>query len=1209
MVRTMANNTAPALTEAPAVLGNDPEDDYYFIYFWDLLTGYTDADGDLLAVSDLTVDHGTLRPSDYGSGFVFYPLANFNGTVNLNYKVIDSKGGITAATQSFVVLPVKDDPALTGTQTTLSAGAENTPYIVSAADLLTGFSDADGDALSISFLNANHGTVADNGDGTFTVTPFNDYHGDMTLSYGVDDGNGGSIYGLQSFNLVAANDAPSFGTGDGKVFLDRGIGSSLALQADGKILLVGTNTEGYHQFSLTRLNVDGSLDKSFFDHGKLLVYLGEFAKGRDIAVQADGTIFLAGYSALSPLSATGIDFAVVRIGRDGTVGAVIQPVNTKIDSAADEGSCIALQADGKILVAGTIQTFVAGSPEGSDFGIIRLNVDGSLDTSFGQGGKVIQGLGALGLIDVASDIAMQANGKIVVVGSAWTAGEQDDFGVIRLNMDGSLDNTFGNGGKLQLDVGGRNLRDWANSVLIQPDGKLLIAGTSWDGSDENFSLVRLNSDGSLDRSFDADGKLLVDVGAESDNGESVTLLADGKILVAGYSHRGGTEASGGFDFSVIRLNSDGSLDKSFNGSGKVVIPSGTYSIQSQYSYANGAYSNTAHTVAVQDDGKILLGGLRFDGSGSDQGVIRLNADGSLDTTFGLNILNGIVSYDFGGTPVVLDSDVTIYDEELVSNGNFSGASLTLSRHGGADIHDIFSASGNLRFSDGHAFLSDVDIGTVNSNGGILAIAFGANATQAQVNEVLSSIAFANDYIDAPTSIQLDWIFSDGNIADQGLGGALEAYGFSTVNIIDNHSPTLNEPITDQFATIGIAYTYTLPDHAFIDFDLGDILSYSAIQVNGNVLPAWLSFDSSTCTFYGTPTSADNGDLSIRITAADAFSASASDVFNIHVTHKITGTAGNNILGGTSGNDVIEALAGDDLLDGAAGIDTAVFSGQRDSYTLIRTTTGFTVQDDSGSDGTDNLTAIERLQFADRTLAFDLDGTAGQVYRLYQAALNRTPDMAGLGYWIEGMDNGMTLTLAGSGFINSAEFQSLYGSNPSNAQFVNLLYENVLHRDPDTAGFDYWDGELSRGLSREQVLIGFSESTENKLALMAFDMDGSMGQVYRLYKAALNRAPDAGGLDSWTRGVDHGMTLEQAASGFIQSAEFQSLYGSNPTNAQFVDLLYENVPHRDPDTAGYNAWMNGLANGLSREEALVGFSESTENKLALVGIVQDGISFV
>jgi hypothetical protein len=152
-------------------------------------------------------------------------------------------------------------------------------------------------------------------------------------------------------------------------------------------------------------------------------------------------------------------------------------------------------------------------------------------------------------------------------------------------------------------------------------------------------------------------------------------------------------------------------------------------------------------------------------------------------------------------------------------------------------------------------------------------------------------------------------------------------------------------------------------------------------------------------------------------------------------------------------------------------------------------------------------------------------------------------------------------------------------------------------------------ELSHGVSREQALTGFSESTENKVALMAFDMDGNMGKDYRLYQAAFDRQPDVSGLDYWYHQLNSGVTLEQVASGFINSAEFKALYGNNPSNAEFVTLLYDNVLHRAPDTGGFNFWMNDLDQGTSREQVLIGFSESLENQLSLVGIVQTGVEFI
>ena len=322
---------------------------------------------------------------------------------------------------------------------------------------------------------------------------------------------------------------------------------------------------------------------------------------------------------------------------------------------------------------------------------------------------------------------------------------------------------------------------------------------------------------------------------------------------------------------------------------------------------------------------------------------------------------------------------------------------------------------------------------------------------------------------------------------------------------------------------------------------------------------------------------------------------------------LRGGEGPDALFGGLGNDTLVGGAGNDTLDGGAGLDSAVYSGSKAGYTLTRTSSGMTAA--SAADGTDALINIERLQFTDKTLAFDLDGNAGQAYRLYQAAFDRVPDQGGLGYWIDQMDSGMGLSQVATGFINSAEFKALYGNNPSNAEFVTLLYDNVLHRAPDAGGYSYWIEQLSSGMTRENVLIGFSESTENKVALMAFDMDGNMGKDYRLYQAAFDRKPDVSGLAYWYHQLNSGVTLEQVASGFINSAEFQALYGNNPSNAELVTLLYDNVLHRAPDTGGFNYWMNELDQGTSREQVLIGFSESIENQLSLVGIVQTGIEFV
>ncbi|PWE56093.1 hypothetical protein DEM27_11685 [Metarhizobium album] len=133
--------------------------------------------------------------------------------------------------------------------------------------------------------------------------------------------------------------------------------------------------------------------------------------------------------------------------------------------------------------------------------------------------------------------------------------------------------------------------------------------------------------------------------------------------------------------------------------------------------------------------------------------------------------------------------------------------------------------------------------------------------------------------------------------------------------------------------------------------------------------------------------------------------------------------------------------------------------------------------------------IERLQFQDGILAFDFNGAAGQSYRIYQAAFDRTPDTAGLSYWIKSMDGGKTLLDVASGFIGSAEFKSIYGADPTNLQFVQKLYENVLGRAGETAGISYWEDRLNSGLSKAEALVGFSESNENVTGVSTAIADG------------------------------------------------------------------------------------------------------------------------
>ena len=200
---------------------------------------------------------------------------------------------------------------------------------------------------------------------------------------------------------------------------------------------------------------------------------------------------------------------------------------------------------------------------------------------------------------------------------------------------------------------------------------------------------------------------------------------------------------------------------------------------------------------------------------------------------------------------------------------------------------------------------------------------------------------------------------------------------------------------------------------------------------------------------------------------------------------LTGNAGANTISGSSGNDII---------NGGAGTDTAVLAVNRASYTISKNSTGWTVR--SSAEGIDTLTNVERLKFADTAIALDTSGVGGQVYRVYKAAFNRTPDLGGLGFWISGMDGGVSLNAVAQGFVNSAEFKTVYGSSPTNAQIVTRFYDNVLGRAAESGGYNYWLGVLNSGQgSVAGVLAAFSESPENQAAVIGVIGNGILYTPY------------------------------------------------------------------------------------------------------------------
>ena len=184
----------------------------------------------------------------------------------------------------------------------------------------------------------------------------------------------------------------------------------------------------------------------------------------------------------------------------------------------------------------------------------------------------------------------------------------------------------------------------------------------------------------------------------------------------------------------------------------------------------------------------------------------------------------------------------------------------------------------------------------------------------------------------------------------------------------------------------------------------------------------------------------------------------------------------------NGDDLFIGGGGNDIFDGGAGIDTSSYTGSRNQYSISRANDGtITVSDGvAGRDGTDLLRNTEQVRFTDYTLVFDLSSSQDLlVYKLYQAAYARTPDNAGFRYWAGVADSQHTSALAlADAYLAAPEFAQKYGASPSNTAFVTALYTNVLGRTPDQAGLNFWIGNANAGEARDQLLVDFATSGEN-----------------------------------------------------------------------------------------------------------------------------------
>ena len=467
-------------------------------------------------------------------------------------------------------------------------------------------------------------------------------------------------------------------------------GYAMAVQPDGKIVVAGfaENRNNYY-FELARYTADGVLDTTFGSGGLVTT---NFGHGNDqahaMALQSDGKIVVAGYS----YSGSDEDFGLARYTSVGALDATFGDgglVTTDSGHGNDRVYAVALQSDGKIVVAG----YSSGKENNEDFTLARYTATGALDATFGSDGLVATDFG--GGNDQAHAVALQSDGKIVAAG--YSSGNS---ALARYTAAGELDETFGDGGKVATDF--ESGSDHANAIAVQSDGKIVAtwAGVP-SGRNRDFGLARYTAAGALDTTFGDGGKLTTDFNSNYDQANAVVLQTDGKIVVAGHSHNGSDN-----NFALARYTTAGVLDTAFGDGGKVTTPIGK---GNDYGYA----------VAVQPGGKIVVAGYNHNGSDFDFALARyhrgelelqsviLSSDASLSA---LSLSAGTIAPSFSATTnaytLMVGSDVTSTTVTATAN------------HGAATLKAGLSGS-----------LTDITSGTASE---AISLAVGDNIVQVEV---------------------------------------------------------------------------------------------------------------------------------------------------------------------------------------------------------------------------------------------------------------------------------------------------------------------------------------------------------------------------------------------------------------------------------------------------------------------------------------------
>ncbi|HEX5154604.1 MAG TPA: T9SS type A sorting domain-containing protein [Parafilimonas sp.] len=396
----------------------------------------------------------------------------------------------------------------------------------------------------------------------------------------------------------------------------------------------------------------GSLDLTFGDGGKVITKSPnhEMATGQSIVLQPDGKILMAGSSTDNNMNDPSSDFMLVRYLADGQLDSsfgINGIIITDFRNTNDQCFAAVLQPNGKIILAG----FSFSGITGNDFALVRYKKNGTLDSSFGVGGKVVSEIGVGASGDYIRSMVLQPDGKILVAGTSINSGVNSYIAVARYNIDGTLDATFGDWGKVFTDWGSNYSERGFAIALDSIDNKFYVGGyTGAVVENYDLAIAKYNADGNLDNSFGVEGKITRDINNNRNECHSLVVQPDRKLLVGGYSNNYSTTSTSSF---ILRYKTDGTEDNSFGVNGIVT----------------GTGADVYLSLSMQKDDKIIASGY----SSSRFLIARFYNDGNRDSSFGTD---GAVRTFIGGSSYA-QSVAIQQDTKIIACGFGFGLSDTL----------------------------------------------------------------------------------------------------------------------------------------------------------------------------------------------------------------------------------------------------------------------------------------------------------------------------------------------------------------------------------------------------------------------------------------------------------------------------------------------------------------------------------------------------